>query len=401
MTLSPGDPPLKGIRVLDLSRVLAGPYCSMTLSDLGAEVIKVEIPGRGDDTRAFPPFLEGESSYYLSLNRGKKSLTLNLKDEKGVEVLHRLVKKCDVVLENFRPGVTKRLGVDYDVLKEIKEDLIYCSISSYGQTGPYATRPGYDLIIQGMSGLMGITGEQDRPPVRVGVAVTDLNAGMYAVMAILSALRVRDQLGIGQYLDVSMMDAAVSWMTYMAGSYFANGEVPPRMGGAHPSIVPYQTFEAGDGKFLLVAGGNDRLFKILCEVMDMEHLVVDPMYVSNTVRVENRDILVPIIHERLLTKPRDAWLSKLMESGFPCAPVNAMDEVFSDPQLLHRNMLVTMDHPKIGKIKQIGAPLKFSDTPLKIELPPPMLGQHTDEVLVKLCGYSEDEVAALKENKVV
>ncbi|MFA9495173.1 MAG: CaiB/BaiF CoA transferase family protein [Candidatus Bathyarchaeota archaeon] len=401
MTLSPGDPPLKGIRVLDLSRVLAGPYCSMTLSDLGAEVIKVEIPGRGDDTRAFPPFLEGESSYYLSLNRGKKSLTLNLKDEKGVEVLHRLVKKCDVVLENFRPGVTKRLGVDYDVLKEIKEDLIYCSISSYGQTGPYATRPGYDLIIQGMSGLMGITGEQDRPPVRVGVAVTDLNAGMYAVIAILSALRVRDQLDIGQYLDVSMMDAAVSWMTYMAGSYFANGEVPPRMGGAHPSIVPYQTFEAGDGKFLLVAGGNDRLFKILCEVMDMEHLVVDPMYVSNTVRVENREILVPIIQERLLTKPRDVWLSKLMESGFPCAPVNAMDEVFSDPQLLHRNMLVTMDHPKIGKIKQIGAPLKFSDTPLKLELPPPMLGQHTDEVLVKLCGYSEDEVAALKKNNVV
>lgn len=401
MTLSPGDPPLKGIRVLDLSRVLAGPYCSMTLSDLGAEVIKVEIPGRGDDTRAFPPFLEGESSYYLSLNRGKKSLTLNLKDEKGVEVLHRLVKKCDVVLENFRPGVTKRLGVDYDVLKKIKEDLIYCSISSYGQTGPYATRPGYDLIIQGMSGLMGITGEQDRPPVRVGVAVTDLNAGMYAVIAILSALRVRDQLDIGQYLDVSMMDAAVSWMTYMAGSYFANGEVPPRMGGAHPSIVPYQTFEAGDGKFLLVAGGNDRLFKILCEVMDMEHLVVDPMYVSNTVRVENREILVPIIQEKLLTKPRDVWLSKLMESGFPCAPVNAMDEVFSDPQLLHRNMLVTMDHPKIGKIKQIGAPLKFSDTPLKLELPPPMLGQHTDEVLVKLCGYSEDEVAALKKNNVV
>jgi len=401
MTLSPGDPPLKGIRVLDLSRVLAGPYCSMTLSDLGAEVIKVEIPGRGDDTRAFPPFLEGESSYYLSLNRGKKSLTLNLKDEKGVEVLHRLVKKCDVVLENFRPGVTKRLGVDYDVLKKIKEDLIYCSISSYGQTGPYATRPGYDLIIQGMSGLMGITGEQDRPPVRVGVAVTDLNAGMYAVMAILSALRVRDQLDIGQYLDVSMMDAAVSWMTYMAGSYFANGEVPPRMGGAHPSIVPYQTFEAGDGKFLLIAGGNDRLFKILCEVMDMEHLVVDPMYVSNTVRVENREILVPIIQENLLTKPRDVWLSKLMESGFPCAPVNTMDEVFSDPQLLHRNMLVTMDHPKIGKIKQIGAPLKFSDTPLKLELPPPMLGQHTDEVLVKLCGYSEDEVAALKKNNVV
>ena len=401
MTLSPGDPPLKGIRVLDLSRVLAGPYCSMTLSDLGAEVIKVEIPGRGDDTRSFPPFLEGESSYYLSLNRGKKSLTLNLKDERGVEVLHRLVKKCDIVLENFRPGVTKRLGVDYDTLKGIREDLIYCSISSFGQTGPYATWPGYDLIIQGMSGLMGITGEKDRPPVRVGVAVTDLNAGMYAVMAILSALRVRDQLGIGQYLDVSMMDAAVSWLTYMAGSYFANGKVPQRMGGAHPSIVPYQTFEAGDGKFLLVAGGNDRLFKILCGVMDIGHLVEDPMYSSNTVRVENRETLIPIIQEKLLSRPRDEWLSQLRESGFPCAPVNAMDEVFSDPQLLHRNMLVTMDHPKVGKIKQIGAPLKFSETPCILELPPPMLGQHTDEILVQLCGYTEDEVVALKENAVV
>ena len=383
-----------------MSRVLAGPYCSMTLSDLGAEIIKVEIPGRGDDTRAFPPFLEGESSYYLSLNRGKKSLTLNLKDKRGVEILHRLVEKCDIVLENFRPGVTKRLGVDYDALKGIKDDLIYCSISSFGQTGPYAKWPGYDLIIQGMSGLMGITGENDRPPVRVGMAVTDINAGMYATMAILSALRVRDQRGIGQYLDVSMMDTAVSWLTYMAGNYFASGKVPQRMGGAHPSIVPYQTFEAGDGKFLLVAGGNDRLFKILCEVIDMPQLVDDPNYGSNILRVENREVLVPIIQERLLTKPRDDWLAELRESGFPCGPVNAIDEVFSDPQLLHRDMLVTMDHPKIGEIKQIGAPLKFSETPCSVGLPPPMLGQHTDEVL-KLIGYTEEEVAALKKDSVV
>ncbi len=372
----------------------------MTLSDLGAEIIKVEIPGRGDDTRAFPPFLEGESSYYLSLNRGKKSLTLNLKDKRGVEVLHRLVEKCDIVLENFRPGVTKRLGVDYDTLKGIKGDLIYCSISSFGQTGPYAKWPGYDLIIQGMSGLMGITGESDRPPVRVGVAVTDINAGMYATMAILSALRVRDQRGIGQHLDVSMMDTAVSWLTYMAGNYFASGKVPQRMGGAHPSIVPYQTFEAGDGKFLLVAGGNDRLFKILCDVIDMPQLVDDPNYGSNILRVENREVLVPIIQVRLLTKPRDDWLAKLRESGFPCGPVNAIDEVFSDPQLLHRDMLVTMDHTKIGEIKQIGAPLKFSETPCSPGLPPPMLGQHTDEVL-KFIGYTEAEVAALKKDSVV
>lgn len=310
------------------------------------------------------------------------------------------MEKCDIVLENFRPGVTKRLGVDYDALKGIKDDLIYCSISSFGQTGPYAKWPGYDLIIQGMSGLMGITGESDRPPVRVGVAVTDINAGMYATMAILSALRVRDQRGIGQYLDVSMMDTAVSWLTYMAGNYFASGKVPQRMGGAHPSIVPYQTFEAGDGKFLLVAGGNDRLFKILCEVIDMPQLVDDPNYGSNILRVENREVLVPIIQERLLTKPRDDWLAELRESGFPCGPVNAIDEVFSDPQLLHRDMLVTMDHPKIGEIKQIGAPLKFSETPCSVGLPPPMLGQHTDEVL-KFIGYTEEEVAALRKDSVV
>ncbi len=395
------SPPLDGVRVLDLSRVLAGPYCSMTLSDLGAEIIKVEIPGRGDDTRAYPPFVNGVSSYYMSLNRGKKSLTLNLKEEEGVKVLHRLVKECDVVLENFRPGVTKRLSVDYETLRRIKPDLIYCSISSYGQTGPYASWPGYDLIIQGMSGIMGITGEQGRPPVRVGIAVTDLNAGMYGVISILSALRVRDQTGLGQHLDVSMMDTAVSWMTYIAGSYFADGRVPPRMGGAHPSIVPYQVFESGDGKYLLIGCGNDRLFGGLCSVTELEQLVDDPLYSRNEARVENRETLIPIIQERFMEHPRDYWLSLLREKGVPCAPVNSIDEVFADPQLVHRDMLVEMNHPEIGDIKQIGAPLKFSETPCRLDNPPPLLGEHTDEVLTTLCGYTESEIEALRTRGVV
>ena len=399
--MSISSPPLDGIRVLDLSRVLAGPYCSMTLSDLGAEVIKVEIPGRGDDTRAYPPFVGGVSSYYMSLNRGKKSLTLNLKEDEGVKVLHRLVMECDVVLENFRPGVTKRLKVDYETLKEIKPDLIYCSISSYGQTGPYASWPGYDLIIQGMSGIMGITGEPDRPPVRVGIAVTDLNAGMYGVISILSALRVRDQTGLGQYLDVSMMDTAVSWMTYIAGSYFANGKIPPRMGGAHPSIVPYQVFETGDGKYLLIGCGNDRLFANLCGVIGLEALVDDPLYRKNEGRVENRETLIPLIQCEFMKLPRDSWLTQLRASGVPCAPVNAIDEVFSDPQLLHRGMLVEMNHPEIGDIKQIGAPIKFSETPCVVDTPPPMLGEHTDEVLMELCGYSASEINELRINGVV
>lgn len=373
----------------------------MTLSDLGAEVIKVEIPGRGDDTRAYPPFVKGVSSYYMSLNRGKKSLTLNLKDEEGVQVLHRLVKECDIVLENFRPGVTSRLNVDYETMKAIKDDIIYCSISSYGQTGPYASWPGYDLIIQGMSGIMGITGEQDIPPVRVGIAVTDLNAGMYGVISILSALRVRDQYGFGQYLDVSMMDTAVSWMTYIAGSYFADGSVPPRMGGAHPSIVPYQVFETGDGKYLLIACGNDRLFGMLCPVIGLESLVNDPLYGKNEVRVKNRGTLIPLMQGKLMESPRDQWLTKLREKGVPCAPVNTIDEVFADPQLLHRGMLVDMHHPQTGNIKQIGAPLKFSETPCQLNIPPPLLGEHTDEVLTELCGYTSAEVDKFRKKGVI
>ena len=401
MSSEAGELPLKGIRVLDLSRVLAGPFCSMTLSDLGAEVIKVEIPGRGDDTRAYPPFVNGESSYFMSINRGKKSVTLNLKTEEAREALHRIAEKCDVFLENYRPGVTARLGVDYETLKEVNPHLVYCSISSFGQTGPYAQWPGYDLIIQGMGGLMGVTGEPGAAPVRIGVAITDLGAGMWAVIAILSALRAREKTGKGQYLDVSMIDGSVSWMTYMAGYYFATGQVAPKMGSAHPSIVPYQAFEAGDGKGILVAAGNDRLFGMLCDVLGLGGLSGDPLYVKNEDRVENRWTLIPLLQEEFRKRPRNEWLEAFRAIGFPSAPVYSMDEIFADEQVLHRGMLMEMDHPKAGRIKQIGPVLKFSGTPFEVGLPPPELGAHTDEVLEEIAGYSPNEVEGLRERGAI
>jgi len=398
MSIVKGNPPLKGIRVLDLSRVLAGPFCSMTLSDLGAEVIKVEIPGRGDDTRAYPPFVNGVSSYFMSVNRGKKSVTLDLKKEEARQAFYRIAEKCDVVLENFRPGVTARLGVDYETLRELNPRLIYCSISSFGQTGPYAQWPGYDLVIQGMGGLMGITGEPGAPPVRIGMAITDIGAGMYAIIAILSALRVRDRTGEGQYLDVSMLDGSVSWMTYVAGNYFATGRVPPKMGSAHPSIVPYQAFVAGDGKGVLIAAGNDRLWALLCQGMGLgDDVKDDPRYARGEKRVENRGVLIPFLEEEFRKRPRDDWLEALRAVGFPCAPVYTIDETFADPQVLHREMLAEMEHPVAGTVKQVGPALKFSETPCAMGAPPPTLGEHTEEVLKSLAGYSDEEIENLRQ----
>lgn len=400
MSISRNDPPLKGLRVLDLSRVLAGPFCSMYLSDLGAEVIKVEMPKTGDDTREYPPFINGVSSYYLSLNRGKNSITIDLKTSEGVKIIHQLASKCDIVLENFRPGVTERLKVDYETLKKINPRIIYCSISSFGQTGPYALWPGYDLIIQGMSGLMGITGEKDGPPMRVGVAVEDINAGLHGVISILAALRVRDSSGEGQCIDLGMLDAGASWMTYVAGNYFATGEVPERMGSAHPSIVPYQAFNTGDNKYILIAAGNDRLFKMLCETLDMEHLPNDNAYATNDRRVDNRVELIETLQNAFMAKNRNEWLELLREKGFPCAPVYSIDEVFSDPQIRHRNMLIEMDHPIAGKIKQIGTPFNFSISSTDLSKYPPILGEHTDEILKDL-GYSENSISKLREKGVV
>jgi formyl-CoA transferase/CoA:oxalate CoA-transferase len=401
MSIVKGDPPLKGIRVLDLSRVLAGPFCSVTLADLGAEIIKVEMPGRGDDTRSYPPFINGVSSYFLSVNRGKKSITFDLKKDEAREALYKIVEKCDVFIENFRPGVTARLGVDYETLRKLNPSLIYCSISSFGQTGPYAKWPGYDLIIQGMGGLMGITGEPDGLPVRIGVAITDIGAGMWATIAILAALRARESTGDGQYLDVSMIDGSVSWMTYMAGNYFATGKVPPKLGSAHPSIVPYQAFVAGDGKGILIAAGNDRLWGSLCDGIGLDGMKEDPRYATASGRVEHRDALIPALQVEFEKRPRDEWLEMLRAKGFPCAPVYALDEVFSDPQVLHRDMLVEMEHPEAGTIKQIGPTLKFSETPCKLTTPPPSLGGHTEEVLKELAGYSDEEIRALRKAEAI
>jgi crotonobetainyl-CoA:carnitine CoA-transferase CaiB-like acyl-CoA transferase len=400
MSVSPSDPPLKGIRVLDLSRVLAGPFCSMYLADLGAEIIKVELPQSGDDTRGYPPFINGVSSYYLSLNRGKKSITIDLKKQEGVEIVHKLTTSCDVILENFRPGVTERLNVDYNTLKKINPRIIYCSISSFGQTGPYTQWPGYDLIIQGMSGLMGITGEKDGDPMRIGVAVEDINAGLHGVISILAGLRVRDKFGIGQYIDLGMLDAGVSWMTYVAGNYFATGSVPERMGTAHPSIVPYQGFKTGDKKYILIAAGNDRLFSTLCQTLEMEQLLVDPNYKTNDDRVKNRNSLIPTLQDAFMKKSRDEWLTKLREKGFPCAPVYTIDEVFSDPQVIHRDMLIKMEHPVAGIIKQIGTPFNFSESSTDLTRYPPVLSEHTEEILIGL-GYTVNEIKNLRIKGVI
>jgi len=391
--------PLEGIRVLDLSRVLTGPFCSMILADLGAEVIKVEMPGTGDDTRAWgPPFLANESAYFLCLNRNRKSIVLDLKSEKERAVVLELAKKSDVFLENFSPGVTEKLGVDYEKVRKANPRIVYCSISGFGQTGPYRNRPAYDIVLQAMGGLMAITGEPDRPPIRIGVAITDIGAGMYAAIAILAALIVREKTENGQWIDISLLDGTVSWMTYMAANYFATGKIPERMGSAHPTIVPYQCFETMDRKHLILAVGNDRLWRNLCRALNLRDLAEDPRFETNPERVKNRAQLIPRLSEVFLSKTRDDMLQILMREDVPCAPVYTMDEVFSDPQVLHRGMLVEMEHPTAKKIKQIGSPMKFSETPVRIEAPPPLLGQHTEYVLRKVLGYTDEDVRRFREN---
>jgi crotonobetainyl-CoA:carnitine CoA-transferase CaiB-like acyl-CoA transferase len=395
------NPPLHGIRVLDLSQSLAGPACTMILADLGADVIKVEIPNKGDMTRSWgPPFIKGESAYFLSVNRNKKSITLNLKKEKGREILYKLSEKFDVFIENFRSGVTDKLEIDYETIQKINPNIIYCSISGFGQTGPYRDRPAYDLMIQGMSGFMGITGEPNRPPVRIGVAITDLISAMYSSIAILSALIAREKVGMGQYIDIALLDGAVSWMTYMASNYFATGEIPKRSGNSHPSIVPYQGFKTKDEKYIILAVGNDRLWKSFCDVLGFKELAENPKFSTNPKRVENREELVSVIAKQFLTKTRKEWL-KILAEKVPCGPIYTMDEIFRDPQVLHRGMLVELDHSVAGKIKQIGIPINLAKTPAKIKSPPPTLGEHSEEILKDILNFSEDEINKLKIEEVV
>ena len=375
--------PLHGIRVLDLSRVLAGPYCTMVLGDLGADVIKVESP-EGDETRAWgPPFTNGESAYYLCVNRNKRSIVVDFNTAEGRLTIHELIKRSDVLVENFRPGTLARFSMDFSSASAINPNLIYCSITGFGQTGPLRDKPGYDFIIQGMGGLMSITGERDGEPMKVGVAVADLFAGQNAVIAILAALQARTQTGKGQHLDISLFDSQVAMLANVASNYLVSGNLPKRYGNAHANIVPYQSFQASDAWFV-IAVGNDRQFEKLCEVLGNLELAGDPRFRLNSNRVINREELISILKPVFLTKTSSEWLSLLEDAGIPCGPINTLDKVFSVPQVAAREMSIQMQHPESGDLKLIGSPLKFSDTPVDYILPPPRLGEHTEEILKEL-----------------
>lgn len=391
--------PLNGIRVLDLSRVLAGPYCTMVLGDLGAEVIKVEPP-EGDETRGWgPPFAGGESAYYLCVNRNKRGIVLNLKTKEGENILRELALKSDVFVENFRPGILKKFGLDFESLHQTNPRLIYCSISGFGQTGPLRDKPGYDFMVQAMGGLMSITGEPAGEPMKVGVAVADLFAGQNAAIAVLAALQARQLTGAGQYLDISLFDSQLGWLANVASNYLISGKLPGRYGNAHANIVPYQSFRASDGWFVVTIG-NDRQFEGLCNCIDRPGLYADERFVTNSGRVENRAALIEILTPVFQTKSVDEWLA-LMEGKFPCSRINDLQQVFSMPQVRERDMLVEMQHPTIGNLPLVGSPLKMSATRVEYKIPPPLLGEHTTSILVGDLNYSIDLVDRLRSSGVI
>jgi crotonobetainyl-CoA:carnitine CoA-transferase CaiB-like acyl-CoA transferase len=393
--------PLDGVLVIDLSRVLAGPYCTMELADMGATVIKVEIPGSGDDTRAYgPPFLNGESTYFMSVNRNKKSLTLNLKHARGKEILRQLLEKGDVLVENFRPGTLDGLGFGYDAVHALNPKLIYCSISGFGQTGPYAQRPGYDLIAQAEGGVMSLTGEPEAAPIKVGLSFADITAGMNAFSGILLALLARQQTGEGQRIDVSLLDCQVSLLTYQAGIFFATGKSPERLGNKHPSITPYETFEARDGH-IIIACGNQGFWEKFCKLAGVEELLADDRFTTMKKRVENRAELTPLVAAAVRTRTRQEWYELLEREGIPCGLIKDVAEVCTDPQVLARDMVARLNHPTAGPISVNGIPIKLSATPGEVKDPPPLLGQHTDEILAEILGYTPDQIAEVRQLKAV
>lgn len=390
------DLPLTGYRVLDLSRILAGPFCTMILGDQGAEVIKVERPGTGDDTRTWgPPFAGGESAYYLCCNRNKKSIVIDLKVPAGLDLVRELAAISDVVVENFTPGLTRRLGIDYETLRKLNPRLVYASITAYGQDGPYRDRPGYDMVLSAVGGLMYITGERDGSPCKVGVAITDVLTGVYASGAITSALLWRERSGRGQYLDISLLDVQVSGLANIASNYLVAGQEATRWGTAHESIVPYQVFRTKD-RPIAIAVANQKLWISFCKRVGREEWLDDPRFESNPKRVENRDILLPLIDKLFAQKTCDEWMELLVAASIPCGPVNNMQHLFADPQVRHRNMIAEIPHPTIGMLRLAGIPIKNSDTPGTIRLHPPLLGEHTDQVLAGLLGYSPDRIEELK-----
>ena len=403
---------LSHIRVLDLSRVLAGPWCSQHLADLGAEVIKIERPGTGDETRAWgPPYLKDadgndttEAAYYLSCNRGKKSLTLDISTKEGQDIVRKLAAKSDVVLENYKVGQLKKYGLGYDDLNAINPKIVYCSITGFGQTGPWSHRPGYDFIIQGLGGLMSITGERDDlpggGPQKVGVAVTDLMTGMYATIAILAALTHRERSGAGQYIDMALLDVSVAMLANMNMNYLTSGQVPKRWGNAHPNVIPYQVFACSDGH-IIVAVGNDSQFRKFCEALGVSDLGSDERFATNSNRIRHRTALIPLLEPLVKLRTRDEWVNALEAAGVPCGPINNIDQVFENPQVKARGIKVDIPHPLAGSVPQVASPMRFSETPIEYHAAPPTLGQHNDYVLRELLGMRADEIDLLQRKNIL
>ena len=404
--------PLSHIRVLDLSRVLAGPWASQNLADLGAEVLKIERPGSGDDTRSWgPPFLKDkdgaetrESAYFLSVNRGKKSVTLDVAKPEGQRIARELAAKCDVLLENYKVGGLAKYGLAYEDLRKINPRIVYCSITGFGQSGPSAHRPGYDFIFQGMGGLMSITGERDGEPgggpQKVGIAVTDVLAGMYASLAITAAIAHRERTGVGQYIDLALFDAIVAFGANQIMNYFTSGKIPGRYGNAHANVVPYEVFATADGH-LILAVGNDGQFASFCRVADRPELAADPRYSTMPARITNRSTLIPLVKELFRGRPSRRWLAELEAAGVPCGPINDYQEVFEDLQVRHRGLKVEIPHPTGVPCPTVASPMRFSGTPVEYELAPPLLGQHTREVLGDLLGMRREEIDQLAAMKII
>jgi CoA:oxalate CoA-transferase len=392
--------PLEGIIVLDLTRVLAGPYAAMMLSDFGANVIKMEAPKGGDDSRAFGPFIGKESVYFMSLNRGKRSMTLNLKEKKAQELFKTMVKKADVVLENYRPGTMEKFGLGYEELKKINPKLIYTACSGFGHTGPYSERPAYDVIVQGMGGIMSITGQENGEPTRVGASVGDITAGLFAAFGTMTALYSREVTGIGQKVDVAMLDCQVAILENAIARYVSSGIVPKPIGNRHPSITPFEAFQAKDG-YVIIAVGNDKLWATFCNLIGKPEMITDERFVSNPKRTENQKALKAVLDTVFPDKTVDEWLIALDTAGIPSGPINTIDRVVNDIQVKSRDMIIETDHPIAGKVKMPGIPIKLSETPGSVDSPAPLLGQHTEEILHEILGFTAEEVAELKSKNVL